>query len=234
MNLQGFPPTTSCFSESQRSLLSFFCRFLRVMTKLTWEKDEPGYPTYVRRLKRHLKEVYEEVQSAADKARGRQKAGYDKKVRVSILKPGDVVLVANKSQRGRCKLKDRWESVPYTVVYKYPNLPVYVVRSTTSRATRTLHRNCLLLCPFDVSDVDDSAEPIPPPVEFQDEMPSVEESGRSSIYTSSSCDDEYSSSSEQSEICADTSDEGSCSEGTVVRRRPRRISRAPDRYGDWQ
>ena len=197
-------------------------------------KDEPGYPTYVRRLKQHLKEVYEEVQSAADKARRRQKAGYDKKVRASILKLGDVVLVANKSQRGRCKLKDRWESIPHVIVYKHPNLPVYVVRNTTSRATRTLHRNRLLLCPFDVTDVDDSAQPIPPPPEFQDEMSPMEESDGSSIHSSSSCDDEYSSSSEQSEICADTSDEGSCSGGTVVRGRPRRAHRAPDRYGDWQ
>ena len=83
--------------------------------------------SYVRRLEEHLRGAYNTVKEIAAKASEKQKAAYDQKVSAQPLKAGDWVLVANRTPRGRCKLKDRWESMPHVVVRKLHNLPVYIV-----------------------------------------------------------------------------------------------------------
>ena len=96
--------------------------------------------------------------------------------------------MANKSVRGKCKLKDRWEAIPLFVVRKLQGIPSYVVRKAGTSSVRTLHRNMLMLCPFDVTPSEasssgrDTAQPLPvehasldessgvvlPPDDFQD------------------------------------------------------------------
>lgn len=48
-------------------------------------------------------------------------------------------------ERGNQKLKDRWNSGPYIVVEKLPNLPVHRVKPERGKGVvKTLHRNHLL------------------------------------------------------------------------------------------
>ena len=49
---------------------------------------------------------------------------------------------------GTNKLGDRWESSPYIVIAKQPNIPVFVVSSLETDKERTLHRNMLTPCMF--------------------------------------------------------------------------------------
>ena len=41
------------------------------------------------------------------------------------LLPGDCVLVKNLRPRGKNKLKDKWENIPYQVTPRVGDLPVY-------------------------------------------------------------------------------------------------------------
>ncbi|XP_038054616.1 uncharacterized protein LOC119726831 [Patiria miniata] len=105
---------------------------------------------YVQRLKRHMLEAYQQVNTAATKARMKQKVNYDKKVREAPVQLGSKLLVANKTPRGKGKLRDNWEEIPYVVIRKLQGFPVYTVRQMGSRKTRTLHRDIITACPFDV------------------------------------------------------------------------------------
>ena len=130
-------------------------------------KNAKSPSEYVRRLRRHMRTAYHEADAAAEKARQKQKTAYDQKVREVVLKPGGHVLVQNKTPRGKCKLKDNWEEWPHVIVRKLPTFPAYVVRRTGSKKTRTLHRNMLAPCPFDVppsstSEVSDDALQVRP------------------------------------------------------------------------
>jgi hypothetical protein len=58
---------------------------------------------------------------AAQKAREKQKEGYDIRIRGAVIKPGERVLVKVVSFDGKHKLADRWEQDPYIVVSQ-PNL----------------------------------------------------------------------------------------------------------------
>ena len=93
-----------------------------------------------------LDEAYRLASSEAEKARGKQKHGYDKRVRYATLQPGDRVLVRILAFEGRHKIADKWEDKPYVVLeHKNPDLPVYVVQCEEgSGPKRTLHRNHLL------------------------------------------------------------------------------------------
>ena len=64
---------------------------------------------------------------------------------ISVLQPGDNVLVKKLAFQGRSKLADKWESEVYRVVNQ-PNddIPVYTVKRIDGRGkSRTLHRNVL-------------------------------------------------------------------------------------------
>ena len=121
----------------------------------------------VQQLQKQLRSVQEKVAIATSTAQQKQKLQYDKKVKVCQrdLQPGDRVLVANKTPRGRCKLRDKWEEVPYIVLKQLGDLPVYTVQQCGSQKTRYLHRNLLAICPFEIGD-DEGL--LPAPVEFQD------------------------------------------------------------------
>ena len=54
------------------------------------------------------------------------------------------MLVRNLSPRGKNKLKDWWEDIPYLVTGRVGDLPVYVVQRESTKKKRTPHRNLLL------------------------------------------------------------------------------------------
>ena len=149
----------------------------------TTQHPQHDYSSYVEALQRQMTVAFKVTMTKADKARLKQEGAYNRKVREQELHPGDRVLVLNKMPRRRCKLKDRWEAIPYLVVRKLDGIHVYTVRQLVSQKLRTLHRNMILLCPFEVSDVEEMSNndlllqspscsvdnTMQPPYEFRDD-----------------------------------------------------------------
>uniref|UniRef100_A0A669DH49 Gypsy retrotransposon integrase-like protein 1 n=1 Tax=Oreochromis niloticus TaxID=8128 RepID=A0A669DH49_ORENI len=71
--------------------------------------------------------------------------GYDKRVGFQSLEIGDRVLLKNWGLKGKHKLQTRWSPVPYQVVGKMPNLPVYQLKKDNgSGLLKTIHRDHIL------------------------------------------------------------------------------------------
>ena len=117
---------------------------------------------YIRKLRERLQFAYRTAENAARKSAARQKVYFDLKARHSCLEPGDRVLVKNVTLRGKRKIADHWEKVPYVVISQpIPDIPVYEVLSEKPRArkTRFLHRTLLL--PFSsISPLVDRRRPV--------------------------------------------------------------------------
>ena len=92
-----------------------------------------------------MKWAFKKATEVSLKESARQKRYYDKKIRCSKFKPGDLVLVRQKGFKGKHKIQDKWENTPYKVVeQKNPSLPVFLVENTEIPSkTRVLHRNML-------------------------------------------------------------------------------------------
>ena len=108
-------------------------------------KDEGCHSRYVAKLKEDLQRAYKLASEAADKTDQRNKRSYDKRVGFQSLDIGDRVLLRNLGLKGKHKLESRWSPVPYIVMGKMPNLPVYKVKPEDGRGgVKTLHRDHLL------------------------------------------------------------------------------------------
>ena len=102
--------------------------------------------TYVKKLEKRLEFAYKTASREIERSKRRHKTRYDLKVRSSVLRPGDRVLLKNVGIRGKHKLANRWNRCPY-VVQSQPSsdIPVYVIKPEHgSRQTKTVHRNLLL------------------------------------------------------------------------------------------
>ncbi|CAI5665465.1 unnamed protein product [Oreochromis niloticus] len=107
-----------------------------------------GYSEYVQTLHDCLSQAYAQANQASRQAKGHQKRYYDRQAKSQSFSPGDRVLVKVCHVEGRSKLGDKWESRPYIVVKKQPDMPVYVVRSENGDTERVVHRNLLTQCMF--------------------------------------------------------------------------------------
>ncbi len=104
-----------------------------------------NYQKYVSKLRTDLKKAYQVASEAADKSHLKNKRLHDKRVRDQILEEGDRVLMRNLGVSGKNKLGNKWRSLPYVVVSKMPNLPVYRVKPEKGKGiVKTIHRNHLL------------------------------------------------------------------------------------------
>lgn len=105
-----------------------------------------SHDTYVGKLKKRLEFAYKTATRESEKSGMRHKARYDRKVRSSVLHPGDRVLLKNVGIRGKHKLANKWERCPFVVVQQPDaGIPVYVIkREHGSKQTKTVHRNLLL------------------------------------------------------------------------------------------
>ena len=113
------------------------------------------YPKYVAEWKNVTEEAYR-IASKAEQ--GKQQS--DKKVRSSILEPGDRVLVKNLTPRGEpAKLRSHWEQQVYKVISRIRAYsPVHKVEPEGKKGkTRILHHNLLLPC-NDLPIVDDQVD----------------------------------------------------------------------------
>ena len=119
-----------------------------------------SYPKYVAEWKNAMEEAYR-IASKVTQARAAQgKQQYDKKVRSSVLEPGDRVLVKNLTPHGGPgKLRSYWKLQVYKVISRMgADSPVYKVKPEGKKGkARILHRNLLMPC-NDLPIVDDQVD----------------------------------------------------------------------------
>lgn len=91
----------------------------------------------------YLHEAAEIAQKHSEKEQNRQAKGYNKKVKGTCLSIGDHELIANKGERGKRKLADRWNPVVYTV--QEQNLQTRVYKLVDDKGNmKVVHRNLIL------------------------------------------------------------------------------------------
>ena len=133
---------------------------LDLLLNLKQPSGTTSYPKYVAEWKNAMDEAYRIASKAAQTRAAQGKQQYDKKVRSSVLEPGDRVLVKNLPPRGGPgKLGSCWEQQVYKVISRMgADSPVYKVEPESKQGkVRILHRNLLLPC-NDLPIVDDQVD----------------------------------------------------------------------------
>jgi hypothetical protein len=110
--------------------------------------DLADYDQYVAKMRQDLKEAIATAQVNALTSQERQVQLYNRNMKGNVIVEGDRVLLANKGERGRRKLADKWGSIPYVVVSADPRCHTYRVRNTSNEQEKVVHRNLLLLANF--------------------------------------------------------------------------------------
>lgn len=96
-------------------------------------------------MKKDLQQAHQLAAETSLKVHQRNKRLYDQKVKPQTLAGGDRLLIRNLACIGKHKLKNRWNSLPYVVIEKFKDLPVYKLRLESGMGgIRTLHRDHLL------------------------------------------------------------------------------------------
>ncbi|XP_034070772.1 uncharacterized protein LOC117545187 [Gymnodraco acuticeps] len=103
---------------------------------------------FVSQLRQDLCEAARIAQNHSFKEQARHARLYNHKVKGSPLAVGDRVLLANRGERGKRKLADKWISTPYDVVSVRAGINVYRIRDAQSGKERVVHRNLLLPVDF--------------------------------------------------------------------------------------
>ncbi|XP_072572259.1 uncharacterized protein [Paramormyrops kingsleyae] len=105
-------------------------------------KERVTYQRYVERMRDDLRKAYQLALETSMQMHQKNKRAYDKRVKIQCVMEGDRVLIRN---LGKHKLADRWCSLPYIVVKKLPNLPVYILKPEQGvGGVKTLHRDHIL------------------------------------------------------------------------------------------
>ncbi|KAJ8341924.1 hypothetical protein SKAU_G00342150 [Synaphobranchus kaupii] len=99
--------------------------------------------SYVKTLMSHLHEAASIAQKHTVKEQRKQAKGYNKRVKGSYLNIGNRVLLANKGERGKKKLADKWEGTVYTVKDRNSQTHIYKLEDDRGR-TKVVHRNLIL------------------------------------------------------------------------------------------
>lgn len=142
--------STKCDATGFSPYFLMFGREARLPVDLCFGTSPDGsdvghHLRYVAKLKEDLQNAFELAAAAADKTHQRNKRSHDKRVVPQMLEPGDRVLLKNLGLKGKHKLQSRWSAVPYEVVEKVPNLPVYKIRPENGKGSlKTFHRDHLL------------------------------------------------------------------------------------------
>ena len=108
---------------------------------------------FVSRLKKDLSEASQMARKHSLDEQARHARLYNRKVKGSPLAVGDRVLLANRGERGKRKLADKWDSTPYDVVSVRSGINVYRIRDALTDRERVVHWNLLLPVDFLTLDV---------------------------------------------------------------------------------
>ncbi|KAJ8358505.1 hypothetical protein AAFF_G00433750 [Aldrovandia affinis] len=101
------------------------------------------FSSYSKTLLTYLSEAARIAQQRSTKEQEHQARQYNKKVKGVSLQVGDRVLLANKGERGKKKLADKWDPMVYTVIERNPKTHIYKI-SDVSGQCKVVHRNLLL------------------------------------------------------------------------------------------
>ena len=107
------------------------------------DAEVADYDSYAKSLLSCLNSAMEIAQKHSSTEQRHQAQQYNKRVKGTYLSVGDRVLVANKGERGKRKLADKWEDGVYTVVGVNPNIHVYKIQDAEGHE-KVVHRNLLL------------------------------------------------------------------------------------------
>ncbi|XP_060733694.1 uncharacterized protein LOC132851087 [Tachysurus vachellii] len=101
------------------------------------------HSNYVQTLMSHLKEAAYIAQKHTEKEQRKQANFYNRKVKGLCLNVGDRVLLANKGERGKKKLADRWDPNVHTVKDRDLRANIYKVIDGKGKS-KVVHRNLIL------------------------------------------------------------------------------------------
>ncbi|KAJ0002663.1 hypothetical protein NQD34_007812 [Periophthalmus magnuspinnatus] len=126
----GFPPFYLMFGRVPRLPIDVLFRSVLHDSAVT------GYDKYVESLVSDLKEAMVVARDHVNKEQHRHALLYNRKVKGSNVEIGERVLLANKKERGKRKLADKWESTVYTVVDVNHETHTYKIRDSSSGRVR--------------------------------------------------------------------------------------------------
>ena len=138
----GFPPFYLMFGRIPR--LPVDVLFKSVLR----EDGDAAYPKFVDSLHRDLREAMLLVEKNTGREQKHQARIYNRRVKGGQIVCGDRVLLANKGERGRKKLADKWENVVYTVADCDPKTHIFKILNPVTGQTKVVHRNMLLCVNF--------------------------------------------------------------------------------------
>ncbi|XP_029624125.1 uncharacterized protein LOC115203513 [Salmo trutta] len=134
----GFPPFFLMFGRTPR--LPVDVMFESVLL----DGDTVDVDKYVQSLGEDLREAMTLAQQHASKQQKIQAEVYNRRSKGHSVEKGDRVLLANKGERGKKKLADRWDSAMYIVVMKNSSLNTYRIQHPTTGRIKTVHRNLIM------------------------------------------------------------------------------------------
>ncbi|XP_026025431.1 uncharacterized protein LOC113023556 [Astatotilapia calliptera] len=142
----------NCTVHETTGLAPFYVMFGRVprlpvdmMFQHVLQNDDViSHHEFVSRLRKDLFDASQIAQNHAFHEQARHARLYNRKVKGSPLAVGDRVLLANRGERGKRKLADKWDPTPYDVVSVRSGLNVYRIRESHTGKERVVHRNLLL------------------------------------------------------------------------------------------
>ncbi|KAM9412990.1 uncharacterized protein ACWYII_025051 [Salvelinus alpinus] len=137
------------------------------------------YDEYVKSLTRDLREAMETVQLSATKQLKRHAGLYNRKIRGAPVEVGDRVLLANKGERGKRKLADRWENNLYIVTEKNSDIHIFKIQNMSTGQEKTVHRN--LIMPVNFLPLPDTALETPNTGDREDPSEEMEDSSMNDI-----------------------------------------------------
>lgn len=142
----------NCTVHETTGLAPFYVMFGRVprlpvdmMFQHVLQNDDViSHHEFVSRLRKDLFDASQIAQNHAFHEQARHARLYNRKVKGSPLAVGDRVLLANRGERGKRKLADKWDPTPYDVVSVRSGINVYRIRESHTGKERVVHRNLLL------------------------------------------------------------------------------------------